>query len=137
MEKSTQIVARLGSEIHAGEFLAAKDLLFDAEIAMREFHNSYDVILSPVLTKITAEIGWLNMNSDNMKEYTERFRQYSGFTALYNGTGQPSMSVPLHHTNSGLPVGIMFTGAWGSDLTLLRLAQQLENAQPWPLYAEF
>ena len=136
LEESTQIVARLGSEIQADEFLAARDLMFDTEIAMREFHKAYDIILSPVLTKTTAEIGWLNMNSDNMKEYTERFRQYSGFTALYNGTGQPSMSVPLHHTDSGLPVGIMFTGAWGSDLTLLRLAQQLEEAQPWPLYSK-
>ncbi|MDD9894254.1 MAG: amidase family protein, partial [Gammaproteobacteria bacterium] len=62
------------------------------------------------------------------------FRQYSGFTSLYNGTGQPSMSVPLHRTDSGLPVGVMFTGAWGSDLRLLRLASQLEQAQPWPLF---
>ncbi|NKB31495.1 MAG: amidase [Pseudomonadales bacterium] len=136
LERSTKIVAELGSEVKAADFLAARDVIFEAELAMREFHNSFDVILSPVLAKSPAEIGWLNMNSDDMKEYTRRFRQYSGFTALYNGTGQPSMSVPLHRTDAGLPIGVMFTGAWGSDLQLLQLASQLEQAQPWPRYAE-
>ena len=134
LEQSTKIVARLGSEVTAAEFLAARDTVFEAELKLQEFHNDCDVIISPVLSKTPAEIGWLDMNSDDMKEYTRRFRQYSGFTALYNGTGQPSMSVPLHRTDSGLPVGVMFTGAWGGDLMLLQLARQLEESQPWPLF---
>ena len=134
LEKSTKIVVELGSKVTAAEFLAARDTVFEAELILRQFHQSCDVIISPVLAKTPAKIGWLDMNSDNMKEYTRRFRQYSGFTSLYNGTGQPSMSVPLHRTDSGLPVGVMFTGAWGSDLCLLRLASQLEQAQPWPLF---
>lgn len=136
LERSTKIVAKLGSKISAADFLAARDVVFDAELVMRNFHESYDMIVSPILSKTPAELGWLNMNSEDMKEYTQRFRQYSGFTALYNGTGQPSMSVPLHRTDSGVPVGVMFTGAWGSDLQLLRLAQQLEAAQPWSRFAE-
>jgi len=135
LERSTKIVAKLGSKVSAAEFLAARDTIFTAEQTLAEFHQDYDVILSPVLTKTPCELGWLDMNSEDMKEYTKRFRQYSGFTALYNGTRQPSMSVPLHRTDSGLPVGIMFTGAWGSDLQLLCLAQQLESAQPWPKFA--
>ena len=75
------------------------------------------------------------MNSDDMKQYTARFKAYSGFTALYNGTGQPSMSMPLHQTADGLPVGVMFTGAWGADALLLRLARQIEQASPWPRYS--
>ena len=74
------------------------------------------------------------MNSNDMKEYTQRFRQYSGFTSIYNGTGQPSMSIPLHRSAIGLPVGVMFTGSWGSDQLLLDLASQLEKSQPWPRY---
>lgn len=76
------------------------------------------------------------MDSDDQKEYTNRFREYSGFTSLYNGTGQPSMSAPLHQTHAGLPIGVMFTGAWGMDLQLLQLAKQLEQAQPWPRIAQ-
>ncbi len=131
LETSTRVMAKLGMVTTAIDYLDARDLVKNAERQMDEFHQDYDVIISPVLSKTPVKIGWLNMNSDDMKQYTTRFKQYSGFTALYNGTGQPSMSVPLHQTGDGLPVGVMFTGAWGTDSQLLRLAKQLELTQPW------
>ena len=53
------------------------------------------------------------------------------FTAPFNATGQPGISLPLHWTSDGLPVGIQFVGRDLSEGTLLRLAGQLEQAQPW------
>jgi amidase len=53
------------------------------------------------------------------------------FTQLANLTGTPSMSVPLHVTAEGLPLGVLFTGRMGDDATLLQLATQLEQAAPW------
>jgi len=136
VEASTRIMAKNGSEISADIFVNAKDQVKDAERQMSELHQKYDVLISPVLSKIPAKLGWLDMNSDDMKTYTKRFKAYSGFTALYNGTGQPSMSMPLHQSTAGIPVGVMFTAAWGADSLLLKLAAQIEAAAPWERHAQ-
>ncbi|PCJ22169.1 MAG: amidase [SAR86 cluster bacterium] len=131
IETSTRIMASHGSKVTASDYLAARDKIKSAEYQMEELHKKYDIIISPVLSKTPAKIGWLDMNSSDMKQYTNRFKAYSGFSALYNGTGQPSMSMPLHQTDNGVPVGVMFTAAWGGDSLLLQLAHKIELAKPW------
>ncbi len=135
VERSTRFMAERGAATTAVEYLAARDLLRLAERRMTAAHEQVDAILSPVLARATARLGWLDMNSEDQREYVRRFHQYGGFTSIANGTGQPSMSVPLHRAAGGLPVGVMFTAAWGQDLLLLQLARQLEAAAPWPLIA--
>jgi amidase len=50
---------------------------------------------------------------------------------MYNIAGLPAMSVPLHWNTDNLPIGSMFAGRFGDEVTLLRLAAQLEQAAPW------
>jgi amidase len=57
--------------------------------------------------------------------------EWVGYTQLVNMTGAPAMSVPLHWTQEGLPVGIHMSAGFGSEALLLRLAAQLERAAPW------
>ena len=65
------------------------------------------------------------------EEYADRLFGFMGDTGFYNQTGQPSLSLPLHWSDEGLPMGMMFTAAYGNDALLLQLAGQLEDSAPW------
>jgi amidase len=57
--------------------------------------------------------------------------EWMGFTAQFNTTGQPAISLPLHMSDDGLPVGVQLVGAYGREDILIRLAAQIETAAPW------
>jgi amidase len=94
------------------------------------FLTSYDIILSTTLPGPPPKLGYFDMNGD-VQTFTDRVTEYLSITPLHNATGTPAMSVPLHWTADGLPVGVHFAGRYGEEATLLRLATQLEAAQPW------
>lgn len=95
------------------------------------FFQKYDILLSPVLLAPPIPLGILGLNTEDLQKYGEDFGRFFGFTNLFNATGQPSMSVPLHWSADGLPVGLQFTASFGNEALLFRLAAQLEQAQPW------
>lgn len=92
--------------------------------------RDFDVLLSPTLAAPPVKLGKLSLNQDNAV-YEKEAINISAFTILYNATGQPAMSVPLHWTPEGLPVGVMFAGRYGEEGLLFQLAGQLEQASPW------
>ncbi len=63
--------------------------------------------------------------------FMARTTGFSPDTRLANGTGQPSMSVPLTWNAANLPIGALLTARFGDEATLFRLAGQLERARPW------
>ena len=97
------------------------------------FMQEYDLILTPTLAREPAPIGELDVQDDRLSldELIEQFHSYSPFTALFNASGQPAMSVPLYWSAAGLPMGAHFAGRFGEESTLFALAAQLERAQPW------
>jgi Asp-tRNA(Asn)/Glu-tRNA(Gln) amidotransferase A subunit family amidase len=98
---------------------------------MADFHSRHDVVMSPTLGKVPVPLGTQHTNNPDIEAYTRALAEFSPFTQMFNVTGQPSMSVPLHWTGDNLPVGVMFSAGFGEEATLLRLAAQLEAAKPW------
>jgi len=97
------------------------------------FLTDFDLILTPTLTREPPLIGSLDPFDERLSLATmiDRFHSYSPFTALFNASGQPAMSVPLYWTAGDLPLGSHFAARFGEEGTLLALAAQLEQAQPW------
>jgi amidase len=89
-----------------------------------------DAVLTPTLAALPPPIGWFTADGDPAADF-ERQKQFTPFTAIYNTTGQPAVSLPLHHSAEGLPIGIMLVGRPAGDAALLALAAQLEAAAPW------
>ena len=98
---------------------------------MAAFMDDYDVILQPTTAQPALPLGVLNMERTDVDAVFRDMMGFIPFTGLYNISGQPSMSMPLHWTEAGLPIGTMFTGRFGDEATLYRLAAQLEEARPW------
>jgi len=93
--------------------------------------RDYDVLLSPTMAALPARLGTITLNEPDDQDYQMRVVSMSAFTMLYNTTGQPAISVPLHWSEEGLPVGVMFAGRYGEEHLLFQLAGQLEQASPW------
>ena len=88
-------------------------------------------VLTPTMAEPPAKIGRLDSPPDSPLLGFLRAGAYVPFTPMANITGQPAMSVPLHWSAEGLPIGVMFAARFGEESTLFRLAAQLEAARPW------
>jgi amidase len=97
---------------------------------LARFHGRYDVWLTPVLGRPAVAIGELAPDLP-FDANLEAATLYVSFTPLANVVGAPAMSVPLHWSAEGLPVGTHFQARPGDEATLLQLAFQLEQARPW------
>ncbi|GAA4548111.1 amidase [Amycolatopsis samaneae] len=151
-ELDTRLLAAAAMATRAPEYVAAHQRWNTHTRALAAFHENYDLLLTPALARPPVRIGELD---------TPRPLRYVGelllrlglagplaktkawhntvianlapvpFTQLANLTGRPAMSVPLHRTATGLPLGVQFVGGLGSEPVLLALATQLEAEQPW------
>jgi amidase len=92
--------------------------------------DSCDVVLSPVLAHTTPEIGYLSPHQP-FDQLFDRLLHYVAFTPFNNVSGGPAISLPMGQGAGGLPVGVQFAAKYADERTLLALAYEIEEAQPW------
>ena len=90
-----------------------------------------DVLMTPTAGRPPPPIGLLDMNTDDLPAFGKEAGRVSNFLGIMNITGQPAMSVPVHWTDDGLPMGVHFAARLGGEPLLFSLAAQLERAAPW------
>ncbi|MBC6406319.1 MAG: amidase [Rhodospirillales bacterium] len=131
VEQATWVFMERARRLPIEDYPAAIDRFHSLGRSMAGFRQTYDLLLSPTLAQPPPLLGPLHMDNPDFDAFLEAMAAVSPFTAVANMTGEPAMSVPLHWTEEGLPIGVMVSAAAGEEASLLRLAGQLEEAAPW------
>ncbi|MGO4692265.1 amidase [Glaciibacter sp. 2TAF33] len=115
------------------DVMAALDAQNRLTRAVGTFFTEYDLLVTPTLAQLPARHGELDYDDPgySMRDWLRRIYQYGPFTAAFNVSGNPAISLPLGQSREGLPIGVQLVAATGREDLLLQVAAQLEQAQPW------
>jgi amidase len=119
---------RVGKDLGAVAYLQSRAWIESWVRRMAEWWTGHDLLLTPTVGAPPPELGWF---TGVPEEEGARIISFIPYTAQFNMTGQPAVSLPLHWTPSGLPVGVQLVAAYGREDLLVRVASQLEQAAPW------
>ena len=132
IEPLNRALWQAGEKVNAADWLLAVGDIQRFGRRVARFFTGFDAFLTPTMSAPPLPIGTMVSTPDD----PWRSLQVSGPTVRYAGivanlTGNPAMSVPLWWNDEGMPIGVHFLGRFGDEATLIRLAAQLEVAQPW------
>jgi amidase/aspartyl-tRNA(Asn)/glutamyl-tRNA(Gln) amidotransferase subunit A len=128
LEPRTRVIFDAAGRIDALTYMRALKRMQLATRDVIRFWDTYDVLLTPTLSKPAPPIG--EMGADPQKAWDD-YRNWLCWTWPFNCTGQPACSVPAGFTAGGLPLGVQLAGRHNDERTILSVAAQLERARPW------
>jgi amidase len=118
-----------GRELGSVEYLQARQWIGQWARRMASWWDDFDLLLTPTLGAPPPELGWFTAAGPEAEG--GRIVSFIPYTAQFNMTGQPAVSLPLHWTPDDLPVGVQLVAGYGREDVLVRVASQLEQAAPW------
>jgi amidase len=113
------------------DYMLARTQLSAVSRGIVALWNDFDVVMTPALAQRPVRIGEIDGRGDDLWAAFRRSGEFTPYTAVFNVTGQPAISLPLFHGEDGLPLGVQFAGRPADEATLLSLGAQLEAARPW------
>lgn len=124
--------AEYARQLSAVDYAAAQaaTVMFRRSV-QRWWSEGWDLLLTPTLAAPPLKIGTIRNNPERPMEPLAIAGAWVAFTGQFNMSGQPAISLPLHRTSDGLPIGMQLVAAYGCEDVLIRVASQLEQAQPW------
>jgi amidase len=132
LEPLTAQMAEISDGLSATDLLTAMDYLRRLSRVILGFWTQHDVLVTPTLAKPPIEIGALRpAEGEPPIQMLINSASWVPFTPVFNVTGQPAISLPLHQSSGGLPVGVQFVGPPAGESMLISLAAQIERARPW------
>ncbi len=134
IEGVTRGAIAYAEDISGADYLQSVNAIHAFGRRMAHFLNDCDVLVTPTLASPPARVGQLKPDNEDFLDYRTGpggVFDYSPFTAAFNASGQPAVSLPLHWSSDNLPVGVHLAMPFGADEALMSLAAQMEDAVPW------
>jgi amidase len=132
VEPNTWAMAEEGRRLSGGDYLASVALhQAMTRFVAGWFESGYDLVLSPTLCEPPPPLGTFDDSGGDPLRAIRRAEGMAGFAAGFNATGSPAISLPLHWTDAGLPIGVQLAAPFGREDRLIRVAAELERARPW------
>jgi len=120
---------RAGKQMGVVSYLESRAWLGLWTSRMADWWTGHDLLLTPTVAAPPPRLGWFTEDGPEQEE--AHITSFMPYTAQFNMTGQPAISLPLHWTRGGLPVGVQLVSPYGREDMLIRVASQLEQAAPW------
>ena len=120
--------------VSGADYLDAVETVHAYGREMAAFFEDHDILPTPTLAEPPAEIGRFAHDTEDYAGYRMGpggVFAYSPYTAAFNASGQPAISLPLHWNDAGHPIGVQLVSAYGREDVLIAIAAQLEQAHPW------
>jgi amidase len=131
VETVTWRFAEQGAKISAMQYLRAVRGIRTIGDRLAAFFTRYDILLTPTMAQPPMPLGAIDTMADDLEGFNRAVLPYVCFTQMFNMSGQPAASLPLHWTAEGLPVGVQIAAPVGEEARLFALAAQFEQACPW------
>jgi amidase len=129
IEPRNAFYRKTGAALDAVTYLQSRAWIGMWTRRMASWWSGHDLLLTPTLGAPPPELGWFTAGGP--EDEGRRVASFIPYTAQFNMTGQPAVSLPLHWTPGGLPVGVQLVAGYGREDLLVRVASQLEQAAPW------
>jgi len=131
VEPVNWILAEAGRRMNAPEYVASEERAFAwARELVEPWRSDIDVLLTPTTPILAPPIGWAAPEVE-AGDLFARLGSITRFTMAFDVSGQPAISLPLHMSSGGLPIGVQFVAATGREDILFQLSGQLERTHPW------
>jgi amidase len=130
LEPMNQFLAMAGAGVSATSYVAAIEEAQAWSRGIAAFWDDHDILVLPTSPDPPLRVGEIGPNNTD-PDLGIRMSRVVTFAWPFDVTGQPAISLPLHWTDDGLPIGVQLIAAYGREDVLLRLGAQLEEAQPW------
>lgn len=132
VEPVNWVLVERARQVTAVDYAVAQEAVYAFRRALQQWWaDGWDLLVTPTVAEPPPLLSEFENDPAHPTAPMRRAGRFAAFTPPFNMSGQPAISLPLHRTAEGLPIGVQLAAAYAREDVLIRVASQLESAHPW------